>query len=136
MRRSALFVVLGIALAAPPALAAQDWKPIGKTTRDGSEMFVRSSTIRRGGDTVRAMILTRFASPSWDPIGKDTLRALATMATFNCKTEKVMVTESIYYVNFDRNRVARRNKPKTPGYQVVFGAAYPIAFAHLCAKSK
>jgi hypothetical protein len=136
MRRFAQFVVLAAALVAPMAAQAQAWKPIGKTTRDGSEMFVRQTSIKRGGDTVTALILTRFASPTWDPTRKDTLRALTTLVTFNCKLEKVLVRESVYYVNFDRNRVSSRSKPKVPGYGAVFGAAYPIAYAHLCPRPK
>ncbi|MNC98377.1 hypothetical protein D3C83_163160 [compost metagenome] len=57
------------------------------------------------------------------------------MTTFDCRKEKVKVIESVYYVNFDKNKVATRSKPKTPGYGAVFGAAYPIAYAYLC-KSK
>jgi hypothetical protein len=132
IRRIALIALLS----APAALAAQAWKPIGKTARDGSEMFVKESSVRRGGDTVSALILTRFASPAFDPVRKDTLRALTTMVTFDCRKEKVKVTESVYYVSFDRNRVSRRSKPKIPGYQAVFGAAYPVAYAHLCPRPK
>lgn len=123
-------------VAAPAVAAAQQWKPIGKTTRDGSEMFVRESSIKRIGDSVTALILTRFAQPAFDPVRKDTLRALTTLVTFDCKAEKVKVTESVYYVNFDRNRVSRRSKPKIPAYQAVFGAAYPIVYAKLCQKAK
>ena len=115
---------------------AQQWKPIGRTTRDGSAMFVRPSSIKRGGDTVTALILTRFASTTWNPVTKDSLRALTTLVTFDCKAEKVIVRESVYYVDFDRNRVSERRKPKIPAYQAVFGAAYPIAYANLCAKPK
>lgn len=136
MRRFARFVVLAIGLGVPAAAAAQQWKPIGKTTRDGSEMFVKTGSVTRAGDTVTALILTRFASATWDPVKKDSLRALTTLVTFNCKIEKVVVKESIYYVDFDRNRVSQRRKPKVPGYQAVFGAAYPIAYANLCAKAK
>ena len=127
MRRLALLLLI-----VAPAVASAQWTPIGKTTRDGSEMFVKQSSIKRGGDTVTALILTRFASPTYDAVHKDTLRALTTMTTFDCKKEKVKVTESVYYVNFDKNRISTRSKPKIPGYQAVFGAAYPIAFAHLC----
>lgn len=123
-------------LSVAESASAQQWKPIGKTTRDGSEMFVRQSSIKRGGDTVTALILTRFASPAFDPVQKDTLRALTTLVTFNCKTQRVIVRESVYYVNFDRNRVSRRSKPKIPAYQAVFGAAYPVAYAQLCPKGK
>src|ERR1700754_2295768 len=91
MRRFVRFALLAIVLGAPPALAAQQWKPIGKTTRDGSEMFVRVSSVKRGGDTVTALILTRFASATWNPVTKDSLRALTTLVTFNCKLEKVVV---------------------------------------------
>jgi hypothetical protein len=136
MRRFALFVVLAIALATPRVSGAQQWKPIGKTSRDGSAMFVKTTSVKRGGDTVTALILTRFASATFDPVRKDSLRALTTFATFNCKTEKVIVRESVYYVDFDRNRVAERRKPKQPAYQAVFGAAFPIAHAYLCATPK
>ncbi|HET9425632.1 MAG TPA: surface-adhesin E family protein [Gemmatimonadaceae bacterium] len=136
MRRFVRFVVLAIALGLPATAAAQQWKPIGRTTRDGSEMFVKASSIRRGGDTVTALILTRFATPTWNPVTKDSLRALTTLVTFDCGREKVVVKESVYYVDFDRNRVSERRKPKVPGYQAVFGAAYPIAYASLCAKPK
>lgn len=136
MRRFVRFVVLAIALGAPVTAAAQQWKPIGKTTRDGSEMFVKTSSIKRGGDTVTALILTRFASPTWNPVKKDSLKALTTLVTFNCKLEKVVVKESVYYIDFDRNRVSERRKPKIPGYGAVFGAAFPIAYANLCAKPK
>jgi hypothetical protein len=129
MRR---FALLAAMVAAPASVSAQQWKPIGKTTRDGSEMFVRESSVTRGGDTVAALILTRFASPAFDPVQKDTLRALTTQVVFDCRKEKVKVTESVYYANFDRNRVSRRSKPKIPAWQAVFGAAYPIAYANLC----
>jgi hypothetical protein len=121
-----------LALLAVPSVALAQWTPVGKTTRDGSALFVRQSSIRRGGDTVTALVLTRFAQPTFDPVRKDTLRALTTMATFDCKREKVKVTESVYYVNFDKNRVASRNRPKTPGWGAVFGAAFPIVYEHLC----
>ena len=136
MRRFVRFALIAIALAAPATLAAQQWKPIGKTTRDGSEMFVRTSSIKRGGDTVTALILTRFATPTWNPVKKDSLKALTTLVTFDCKLEKVVVKESVYYIDFDKNRISERRKPKVPGYQAVFGAAYPIAYANLCAKPK
>jgi hypothetical protein len=128
MRRLALALLI---VAIPSAARAQ-WKSIGKTSRDGSEMFVRQSSIKRGGDTVSALILTRFAQPTYDAVHKDTLRALTTMTTFDCRREKVKVTESVYYVNFDKSKISTRSKPKVPGYQAVFGAAYPIAFASLC----
>ena len=83
-----------------------------------------------------ALILTRFASPTWDAVKKDSLRALTTLVTFNCKLEKVVVKESVYYVDFGKNRISSRRKPKIPGYQAVFGAAYPLAYANLCAKPK
>jgi hypothetical protein len=121
-----------LALMVLPSAALAQWTPVGKTTRDGSALFVKQSSIRRAGDTVTALVLTRFAQPTFDPVRKDTLRALTTMATFDCKKEKVKVTESVYYVNFDRNRVASRSKPKTPGWGAVFGAAYPIVYEHLC----
>lgn len=136
MRRFVRFATLAIALHAPATLMAQQWKPIGKTARDGSEMFVRPSSIKRGGDTVTALILTRFASTTWNPVTKDSLRAMSTLVTFDCRKEKVVVKETVYYVNFDRNLVSERRKPKVPGYQAVFGAAYPIAYANLCAKPK
>jgi hypothetical protein len=136
MRRCVPIVVLAVGLTASSPAAAQLWSPIGKNTRDGSAMFVRTASIKRGGDTVTALILTRFASPTWDPVRKDSLRALTTLATFNCKAERVVVKESVYYVDFDRKRVAERRVPKRPGYQAVFGAAFPIAHAYLCAKPK
>lgn len=136
MRRFVRFVVLAIGLGSPATAAAQQWKSIGRTTRDGSEMFVKPSSIKRGGDTVTALILTRFATTTWNPVKKDSLRALTTLVTFNCRLEKVVVKESVYYIDFDRNRVSERRTPKVPGYQAVFGAAYPIAYANLCAKPK
>lgn len=136
MRRFVRFAVLAIALGVPATLAAQQWKPIGKTTRDGSAMFVRASSIKRGGDSVTALILTRFAATTFNPVTKDSLRAMTTLVTFDCKAERVVVKETVYFVNFDRNRVSERRKPKVPGYQAVFGAAYPIAYANLCAKPK
>jgi hypothetical protein len=136
MRRFARIVVLAAGFGSSTAAGAQQWKPIGKTTRDGSAMFVRPSSIKRGGDTVTALILTRFAAATFNPVTRDSLRALTTLATFNCRTEQVIVKESVYYIDFDRNRVSERRKAKIPAYQAVFGAAFPIAYANLCAKPK
>ena len=126
--RSLLFALLFL----PAVGEAQQWTPIGKTSRDSSALFVRQSSVKRGGDTVTALILTRLASPTYDPARKDTIRAMTILATFNCKLDKVAVKETIYYGNFDRNRIITRSKPKTPGYGAVFGAAFPIVAKYLC----
>ena len=133
MRRLVLFVVLAI-VALPVAAPAQQWKPIGKTQRDRSAIFVQPKSIRRGGDTVTALVLTRFAAAAWDPVRKDSLRALTTLVTFNCRLDKVVVKESVYFINFDRNRVAERRVPKQPGYGAVFGAVFSIVRDSLCAR--
>jgi hypothetical protein len=120
-----------------PAVAeAQQWTPIGKTLKDSSALFVRKSSIKRAGDSVTALVLTRIASPSYDPVRRDTIRAITILATFKCREEKVVVKETIYYANFDKGRVLDRRKPKIPGYQPVFGAAFPIVERYLCAPPK
>src|SRR3954462_13966397 len=116
------------AIVCPIAASAQQWKSLGKTKRDSTEVFVRS--IKRGGDTVTATVLARFATPAID--GKDTLRAQTTVATFNCKVEKVAVKETTYYVNFDKKRVAEHRGVKKPGYGPVLGAVFDAAYKYLC----
>src|SRR3954471_21740650 len=94
-----------------PAVAdAQQWTPIGKTLKDSSALFVKKTSIKRAGDSVTALILTRFAAPTWDPVRKDTLRAMTILATFKCREEQVLVKESIYYANFDKARIVERRK--------------------------
>jgi hypothetical protein len=131
MRRLLLLSLLAI-VALPAAASAQQWTPIGKTKRDGSALFVQARSIKRGGDTVTALILTRFASPAYDPLRKDSLRALTTLATFNCKLDKVAVKQNTFFSNFDRNKVSERRTVKKPGYGPVFGAAFELARDHLC----
>ena len=53
MRRLAM-----LALMVLPSAALAQWTPVGKTTRDGSALFVKQSSIRRAGDTVTALVLT------------------------------------------------------------------------------
>ena len=130
MPRLAFLTVL--AVLALPAVAAAQWKPIGKT-REGSVMYVQLKSVKRGGDTVTARVLTRYAAPVWDTGRKDSLRAVTTLATVNCRLNKVIIRESVYYVDFDRNRVSERRVPKAPGYQAIFGAAYPTIRDSLCA---
>jgi hypothetical protein len=131
MRRFALILLI----AAPAVASAQQWTPVGKT-REGTEIFVRPSSIKRAGDTVSVLILARYAPANFYAVGKDTVRAVTTMATFDCAREKVMVTETATFSNFDRNRVVNRRKPKVPGYQAVFGGSMPQVHAHLCPKRK
>jgi hypothetical protein len=120
-----------------PAVAeAQQWTPIGKTLKDSSALFVRKSSIRRAGDSVTALVLTRIATPTYDAAHRDSIRAMTMLTTFKCKEDKVVVKETIYYANFDKGRVLDRRKPKIPGYQPVFGAAFPIVERYLCAPPK
>ena len=64
------------------------------------------------------------------------LLVLTTVATFDCAKEKVKVTETTLFANFDRNRVVKRTKPKVPGYQAVFGGSMPQVYANVCPKKK
>lgn len=132
MRRLALLALVAI-LARPDSAAAQQWKPIGKTVRDGTTLLVKATSIKRGGDTVTALVLARFAKAAWDPTRKDSLRALTTLVTFNCKLDKVVVKETVYFIDFDRNRISERRVPKKPGYGVVMSASFEMARDFLCA---
>jgi hypothetical protein len=129
MRR--LAVVVAVCLL-PAVAGAQQWTPIGRTAKDSSALFVRAGSVKRGGDTVTALILTRLASPTYDASRKDSIRAMTILATFNCKLDRVAVKETIYYASLERNRVVSRSKPKVPGYGAVFGAAFPIVSKYLC----
>src|SRR5690348_5591157 len=115
-----LFVLVAALAAAPGVVSAQQWTAVGKT-REGTEIFVKPSSIKRGRDTVVVQILARYVPANSYREGADTVRAVTTNATFDCAKEKVKVTESALFANFDRNRVVKRNKPKVPGYQAVFG---------------
>jgi hypothetical protein len=136
MRRFFLLTVLAVLALPADAPAQQPWKPLGKTEREGTALFVRTSSIKRGGDTVTALILTRLAVPQYVPERKDSVRAITLVATFNCKLNKVAIKESIKYFNFDQKRVAARSVPKIPGYGAVFGAAMPIVRDSLCLARK
>ena len=131
MRRFALILLI----AAPAVASAQQWTPVGKT-REGTEIFVKPSSIRRAGDTVSVLILARYVPANFYAEGRDTVRAITTAATFDCGKEKVRVNETATFSNFDRNRVVNRRKPKVPGYQAVFGGSMPQVYAHLCPKRK
>ena len=121
-----------VAIICPIAASAQQWKSLGKTARDSTEVLVQTRSIKRGGDTVTVSILSRYATPSYDPIGKDTLRAQVSVATFNCRLEKVALKENTYYVNFEKKRVAEHRVVKKPGYGPILGAAFDLAYKHLC----
>ena len=131
MRRFALFLLI----VAPAVVSAQQWTPVGKT-REGTEIFVQPSSIKRAGDTVRVLILARYTPANFISEGKDTVRAVTLAATFDCAKEKVKTTETVRYSNFDRGRVVSRAKPKMPGFQVVFGGSMPQVYANVCPKKK
>jgi len=131
MRRLALYLLI----ATPAIASAQQWTPVGKT-REGTEIFVKPSSIKRAGDTVNVLILARYVPANFIPSGKDTVRAVTTFATFDCAKEKVRVNESATYSNFDRNRVVNRRKPQIPAFQAVFGGSMPQVYAHVCPKKK
>ena len=130
MRRLALFLLLGA-----PAAASAQWTPVGKT-REGTEIFVNPSSIKRAGDTVNVQILARYVPANFIPEGRDTIRAVTMQATFDCAKEKVKTTETVKFSNFDRGRVVSRSKPKVPGFQAVFGGSMPQVYAHVCPKKK
>jgi hypothetical protein len=131
MRRLALFLLLGF----PAIASAQQWLSVGKT-REGTEIFVKPSSIKRGADTVIVDILARYVPANYIVSGRDTVRAVTTHAIFDCSKEKVKVMESATFSNFDRSRVVNRRKPKVPGYQAVFGGSMPQVYAHVCPKKK
>jgi hypothetical protein len=131
MRRLTLLLLVAL-----PALAsAQQWTSVGKT-REGTEILVKPSSIKRVGDTVNVLILARYLPANFIPEGKDTVRAITTFVTFDCGREKVRVNETAMFSNFDRNRVVNRRKPKVPGFQAVFGGSMPQVYAHVCPKKK
>ena len=130
MRRLALLLLFAF-----PAIAEAQWTPVGKT-REGTEIFVKTASIKRGGDTVRTDILVRYIPANFIVTGRDTVRAMTTVAIFDCSKEKVKVMESATFSNFDRNRVINRRKPQVPGYQAVFGGSMPQVYAHVCPKKK
>jgi hypothetical protein len=132
MRRVALIAAMA---AAPGVLSAQQWTAVGKT-REGTEIFVSPKSIKRGGDTVTVQILARYVPANFYREGSDTVRAVTTVATFDCAKEKVKVTETAFFANFDRNRVVKRSKPKVPGYQAVFGGSMPQVYAYVCPRKK
>ena len=131
MRRLAQLLLI----AAPAVASAQQWTPVGKT-REGTEIFVKPSSIKRVGDTVNVLILARYAPANYIPEKKDTIRAITTLATFDCAKERVRVNESAMFSNFARNRVVNRSKPRIPGFQAVFGGSMPQVYAHVCPKKK
>src|SRR3954469_11257813 len=131
MRRLTLFLLIAV----PAIASAQQWTPVGKT-REGTEIFVKPSSIKRAGDTVNVLILARYVPANFIPEGKDTIRAVTMMATFDCPKEKVKTMETVKFSNFDRNRVVSRSKPKVPGFQAVFGGSMPQVYAHVCPKKK
>ena len=130
MRRLALLLLIVVSSA-----ASAQWTPIGKT-REGTEIFVKPASIKRGGDTVMVQILARYIPANYIVTGRDTVRAVTTNAIFDCSKEKVKVMESATFSNFDRNRVVNRRKPQVPGYQAVFGGSMPQVYAHVCPKKK
>ena len=130
MRRLTLFLLL-----VAPAAASAQWTPVGKT-REGTEIFVKPSSIKRGGDTVNVQILARYVPANFIPEGRDTIRAVTMQATFDCAKEKVKTTETVKFSSFDRGRVVSRSKPKVPGFQAVFGGSMPQVYAHVCPKKK
>ena len=127
--------VLPFLIIAPAVASAQQWTPVGKT-REGTEIFVKSSSIKRAGDTVSVLILARYARANFIPEGRDTVRAVTISASFDCAKEKVKTTETVRFSNFDRGRVVSRSKPKTPGFQAVFGGSMPQVYAHVCQQKK
>jgi hypothetical protein len=131
MRRLTLLLLI----AAPAVASAQQWTPVGKT-REGTEILVKPSSIKRAGDSVNVQILARYVPANFIVEGKDTVRAVTMMATFDCSKEKVKTTETVRFSNFDRNRIVSRSKPKIPGFQAVFGGSMPQVYAHVCPKKK
>ena len=116
-----------------PSMASAQWTSVGKT-REGTEIFIKPASIKRGGDTVIVDILARYVPANFIVSGRHTVPAVTTHAIFDCSKEKVKVMESATYSNFDRSRVVSRRKPKVPGYQAVFGGSMPQVYAHVCPK--
>lgn len=127
-------LILALLLIAPSMASAQ-WTPVGKT-REGTEIFVKSASIKRGGDTVIVDILARYMPANYIVSGRDTTRAVTTHSIFDCSKEKVKVMETATFSNFDKNKVISRRKPKVPGYQAVFGGSMPQVYEHVCPKKK
>src|SRR5215212_8128978 len=94
MRRLTLFLLIAV----PAIASAQQWTPVGKT-REGTEIFVKQSSIKRMGDTVHVLILARYAPANYIPDKKDTIRAVTTLATFDCAKERVRANESAMFSN-------------------------------------
>ena len=130
MRRLTLLLLMVV-----PAVASAQWTSVGKT-REGTEIFVKPKSIKRGGDTVIVDILARYIPANYIVSGRDTVRAVTTHAIFDCSKEKVKVMESATFSNFDKSKVVNRRKPQTPGYQAVFGGSMPQVYAHVCPKQK
>ena len=128
-------IALVALLLAPSVALAQPWKQVGKT-RDSTAIFFKPSSVKRGGDTVSVQVLARYAPENFLREGRDTIRAVMMAATFDCASEKVKVTETIRYSNFDRGRIVSRSKPKIAGYGAVFGGTMPQVYPHVCPKRK
>jgi hypothetical protein len=123
--RSPLIVAASL-LVIPATARAQSWKEVGKTPSK-TVVSVDTKSVKRGGDTVMAVMRARFAEPNGDGV-----TSMKTTLTFNCATEKYLVRENISYAG---TRVAKKSVPAKPGYGVVFGgSAAAVAYAYLCPK--
>lgn len=123
-----VMIAAAAALLAPAATRAQSWKEIGKTASN-TVVSIDTKSVKRGGDTVMAVMRARLAEPNGDGV-----TSLKTTLTFNCATEKYLVRENDSYAG---TKLLKKSVPTKPGYGVVFGgSATAVAFDYLCPKKK
>lgn len=122
-----------LALALLSLIAAQaSWKSAG-TTNTGNPVFIDTRSVKRqASGIIKATIRVKFTEPVKTPTGLWT--SSRTYGLFDCKAEKVAATETIYYLDEAKGRIADRRPIKIPGYGVVFpGTASDVALKYICA---
>lgn len=129
----AAFAALLPAIGLPGSAAAQPtWKQAG-TTNTGNPVFIDARSVKRdSAGIIKATIRVRFTEPVKTPKGDWT--SSRTYGLFDCRTNKVAATETIYYTDEAKGRIAERKVIKIPGYGVVFpNTASEIALKYVCA---
>jgi hypothetical protein len=128
MRRHALALPALLLLA--PALHAQKWTPIGKTS-SGNDVYVDARSIKRTGNLVAGNVRVVFTTPVQTP--KGVWASSRTTATFDCAKKSLAAKENVFYADAKGTRVTERKVNKLPGYgPALKGSLGEVAMTYLC----
>ena len=119
-----------VAGALPLVAAGQRLDSIG-TTATGNTVLLEPRTVRREGSRVTAAVRVRFEKAVRTREGE--MRSSRTVATWDCATRQVAVSENRYYRDVQGRVLGSSRTVGLPGYATTIGGSMTaVALGHLC----